>query len=103
MNASVVSALPSDLGMSRSARRLLCAGTGLFAIALMTGLTLMLHYFYVTPFEICSATLSTMEVNEAWPWLLPLLATESLALTLMAFGLALLALRARTTRKGHES
>ena len=68
----------------------LCSGVGLFAIGLTSGLGLILHYFYVTPFEICSATLATASVFDVWPWALPLLATEGLALTLVVSGLCLM-------------
>jgi hypothetical protein len=75
---------------ARLAGGLLRSGVGLFALGLMTGLGLLLHYFYVTPFEICSASLSNMAVTEVWPWALPLLATEGFALALAALGLGLI-------------
>jgi hypothetical protein len=76
--------------IARLAGGLLRGGVGLFAIGLTTGLGLILHYFYVTPFEICSATLATASVSDVWPWAMPLLATEGLALTLVASGLCLM-------------
>ena len=69
---------------------LLRSGVGLFVLGLTAGLGLILHYFYVTPFEICSAALATASVFDVWPWALPLLATEGLALTLVASGLFLM-------------
>jgi hypothetical protein len=66
------------------------SGIGLFTLGLTTGLGLILHYFYVTPFEICSASIATMTVNEVWPWALPLLATEGVALALVVLGLSLI-------------
>jgi hypothetical protein len=70
--------------------RLLRAGIGLLALGLTTGLGLILHYFYATPFGNCSAALATASVFDVWPWALPLLATEGLALTLAASGLCLI-------------
>jgi hypothetical protein len=56
----------------------------------MTGQGLILDYFYVTPFEMCSASFATMAVTEVWPWAMPLLATEGFALALAALGLGLI-------------
>ena len=69
---------------------LLRSGVGLFVLGLTTGFGLVLHYFYVTPFETCSASFSTMTVTEVWPWALPLLATEGFAVALAALGLRLI-------------
>ena len=66
------------------------SGSGLLALGLISGLGFILHYFYVTPFEICSAALATASVFDVWPWALPLLVTEGLALTLAASGLCLI-------------
>jgi hypothetical protein len=46
---------------------LLRSGVGLFALGLTAGLGLILHYFYVTPFEICSASFATMTPTESGP------------------------------------
>jgi H+/Cl- antiporter ClcA len=77
-------------GRSSLAGGLLRSGVGLFALGLTTGLGLVLHYFYVTPFEMCSASFATMTVTEVWPWALPLLATEGFAVALAALGLRLI-------------
>ena len=69
---------------------LLRSGSGLLALGLISGLGFILHYFYVTPFEICSAALATASVFDVWPWAFPLLATEGLALMLVASGLCLI-------------
>ena len=82
--------MAKDVTIARLAGGLLRSGVGLFALGLTTGLGLILHYFYVTPFEICSASFATMTVTEAWPWVLPLLATEGFALALAALGLGLI-------------
>lgn len=79
-----------DEPIARLAGGLLRSGVGLFALGLTTGLGLILHYFYVTPFEICSAALATASVFDVWPWALPLLATEGLAVTLAASGLCMM-------------
>jgi hypothetical protein len=76
--------------IARLAGGLLRSGVGLFALGLMTGLGLVLHYFYVTPFEMCSASSTTMAVTEVWPWAMPLLATEGFALALASLGLGLI-------------
>jgi hypothetical protein len=83
--------MSNSLSVIRFACAILRVGTGMFVVGLGIGLTLILYFFYVTPSEICSAAFSTMTVSEAWPWLLPLLATEGLALGLAAFGVVLLA------------
>jgi hypothetical protein len=70
--------------------RLLRSGSGLLALGLISGLGFILHYFYVTPFEICSAALATASVFDVWPWALPLLVTEGLALALTALGFGLI-------------
>jgi hypothetical protein len=66
------------------------SGIGLFTLGLTTGLGLILHYFYVTSFEVCSASFSTMTLTEVWPWAMPLLAAEGVALALAALGLGLI-------------
>jgi len=76
--------------------QLLRCGIGLLALGLTTGLGLMLSYFYVTPFEICSAMLASASVYDVWPWALPLLAIEGLALAFVALGLWLIS---QSTRK----
>ncbi|MDX0190417.1 hypothetical protein GOC18_24565 [Sinorhizobium meliloti] len=75
---------------------LLRSGSGLLGLGLTSGLGFILHYFYVTPFEVCSAALATASVFDVWPWALPLLATEGIALTLIASGLCLIS---RSTRE----
>jgi hypothetical protein len=55
--------------------RLLRTGIGLMTLGLTTGLGLSLHFFYVTPFEICSAALATTSVSDVRPGALPHLAT----------------------------
>ena len=65
------------------------SGVGLFVIGLTSGLGLILHYFYVMPFGICSAAFTTMALTEVWPWAVPLLVTEGFALALAALGLCL--------------
>jgi hypothetical protein len=84
--------------MAHLAGALLRSGVGLFVLGLTTGLGLILHYFYVTPFEICSAAFAAMAVTEVWPWALPLLATEGFALALVALGFGLIS-QARHGRK----
>ena len=69
---------------------LLRGGVGLFVLGLTAGLGLILHYFHVTPFEICSASFATVTLTEVWPWALPLLAMEGFALALAALGLCLI-------------
>jgi hypothetical protein len=76
--------------------QLLRSGSGLVALGLISGLGFILHYSYVTPFEICSAALATASIFDVWPWALPLLATEGLALMLVASGLCLIS---QSTRK----
>jgi hypothetical protein len=76
--------------IARLAGGLLRGGVGLFALGLMTGLGLILHYFYVTPFGTCSASFAIMAVTEVWPWALPVLATEGFALALATLGLGLI-------------
>jgi hypothetical protein len=83
--------------IARLAGSLLRSGVGLFVLGLMAGLGLILNYFYVTPFEVCSAALATASVFDVWPWALPLLATEGLALTLAASGLCMML---QTSAKG---
>src|SRR5215208_2106856 len=78
------------LSILRLGGRLVRSGSGLLALGLISGLGFILHYFYVTPFEICSAALATASVFDVWPWALPLLITEGLALTLAASGLYLI-------------
>jgi hypothetical protein len=80
----------SSVGTTRLGGRLLRSGIGLLALGLISGLGFILNYFYVTPFEICSAALATASVFDVWPWALPLLAIEGLALTLAASGLCLI-------------
>jgi hypothetical protein len=80
----------SSVATPRLGGQLLRSGIGLLGLGLTIGLGLILHYFYVTPFEICSATLATASVFDVWPWALPLVATEGLALTLLASGLCLM-------------
>jgi hypothetical protein len=85
--------------------RLLRAGSGLLALGLISGLGFILHYFYVTRFEICSAALGTASVFDVWPWARPLLVTEGLALTLAASGLCLISQSRRESafsRAAHE-
>ena len=79
------------------------SGMGLLALGLTTGLGLILHYFYVTPFEICSAALATASVFDVWPWALLLLVTEGLALMLAASGLCLIAQSRRESAFGHAA
>ncbi|RVI87938.1 hypothetical protein CN186_29470 [Sinorhizobium medicae] len=85
---------------------LLRYGSGLLALGLISALGFILHYFYVTPFEVCSAALATVSVFDVWPWALPLLATEGLAVTLIASGLCLISQATResafklSTREG---
>jgi hypothetical protein len=69
---------------------LIRSGVGLLALGLTTGLGLILHYFYVMPFEICSASVTAMTLTEVWPWAPPLLAAEGFALALAALGLCLI-------------
>jgi hypothetical protein len=80
---------------------LLRGGVGLFALGLTAGLGLILHYFYVTPFEICSASFATMTPTEVWPWALPLLATEGFALAFAALGLCLISQARQEREVGH--
>ena len=49
----------SSVAILRLGGGLFRSGMGLLALGLTTGLGLILHYFYVTPFEICSAALAT--------------------------------------------
>ena len=85
------SGMADGVTIARLAGGLLRSGVGLFALGLTTGLGLILHYFYVTPFEpMCSASFATMSVTEVWPWALPLLATEGFALALAALGFGLI-------------
>jgi hypothetical protein len=96
----------SSVATLRLGGRLLRSGIGLLALGLTTGLGLVLHYFYVTPFEICSAALATTSVFDVWPWALPLLAIEGFALTLATLGLCLMSQSTResafslSTREG---
>jgi hypothetical protein len=85
----------------RSGGALLRSGVGLFVLGLTAGLGLILHYFYVTPFEICSASFATMTLTEVWPWALPLLATEGFALALAALGLCLISHPRQEREVGH--
>ena len=80
----------SSNAISRLGGRLLRTGIGLLALRLATGFSLMLHYFYITPFAVCSTALGTASVFHVWPWALPLLVTEGLALALAASGLCLI-------------
>ena len=66
-------------------------GMGLFTLGLAAGGGLILQYFYVTPFAICSAALATKSLNGVWPWAFPLLAMEGFALTLIVFGISFVA------------
>ena len=75
--------------------------TGVFVLGLTAGLGLILHYFFVTPFEICSASFGTMTLTEVWPWALPLLATEGFALALSALGLCLISHAREEHEVGH--
>lgn len=77
------------------------SGVGLFVLGLIAGLGLILHYFYVTPFEICSASFATMTLTEVWPWALPLLATEGFVLALAALGLCLMSHARQEREVGH--
>ena len=52
---------------ARLAGSLLRSGVGLFALGMTTGLGLILHYFYVTPFEICSASFAAMSPPKSGP------------------------------------
>jgi hypothetical protein len=92
--------LPSK-PIARLAGGLLRSGVGLFALGLMTGLGLILHYFYVTPFGMCSASFATMAVTKVWPWAMPLLATEGFALALAALGLGLISQATGGREDGH--
>ena len=65
-------------------------GVGLLVSGLVVGCGLIFRYFFVTPFEVCSAGFATMTVGEVWAWAFPLLAVEGFALTLVASGLCLL-------------
>jgi hypothetical protein len=66
------------------------AGMAVFVVGLLAGCGLIGHYFWVTPFAVCSASLATERVTEVWPWALPLLAIEGFALSLAALGLCVL-------------
>ena len=91
----------TPLGNLRLGGALLRSGVGVFVLGLTAGLGLILHYFYVTPFEICSASLATMTLTEVWPWALPLLATEGFALALAALGLCLVSHARQQHQVGH--
>jgi hypothetical protein len=80
----------SRVATLRLGGRLLRSGSGLLALGLTTGLGLILRYFYVMPFETCSAALANASVFDVRPWALPLLVIEGLALTLAASGLCLI-------------
>lgn len=79
----------SSHAISRLGGRLLRVGLGLLALGLAASFGLMLHYFYVTPFAVCSAVLTTASVFDVWPWALPVLVTEGFALMLAGLGLCL--------------
>jgi hypothetical protein len=83
--------MTSSFSIHRFAGGLLRSGVGLFAFGLVVGCGLISHYFYVTPFAICSASLATASFTDVWPWAMPLLAVEGFALALTASGLCLLA------------
>jgi hypothetical protein len=70
---------------------LLRSGLGLFVLSLATELGLILHFFYVTPFEICSASFATTPLTEVWPWAVPLSGSQGTALALIAAGLWVIA------------
>jgi hypothetical protein len=95
------SGMADGVTIARFAGGLLRSGVGLFALGLTTGLDLILHYFYVTPFEICSAAFATMTLTEVWPWALPRLATEGFALALAALGLCLISHARQECEVGH--
>ena len=77
------------------------SGVGLFVLGLTAGRGVILHYFYVTPFEICSASFATMTLTEVWPWAVPLLTTEGFALALAALGLCLISQSRRESAFSH--
>ena len=82
--------MTSSFSIHRFAGSLLRSGVGLFAFGLVAGCGLISHYFYVTPFAICSASLATASFTDVWPWALPLLAMEGVALALAVLGLSLI-------------
>src|SRR5262245_49748629 len=91
MSSSSETRMLAGSAMARAGRQLLNGGVAVFALGLAAGSSLLLHYFYVTPFEICSAVLATLGVSAAWPWAIPLLIAEAAALSVAGLGLALMA------------
>jgi hypothetical protein len=93
-----VGSAQADSGMTNgctiTSLAVLRGGLAVFVLALLTGMGLLLRYFYVTPFVICIASLANTSVTAVWPWALPLLTAAAAALTLAAFALLALA-RAR--------
>jgi hypothetical protein len=73
------------------ATTMLRGGIAVFATGLIAGLGRLIHYFYVTPFAVCSASLATMTVTDVWPWSVPWLALETAAVADIALALFVLA------------
>jgi hypothetical protein len=92
--------MTSGRTMLRLAGALLRGGLAVFVLGLLIGIGLLLRYFYVTPFVICTASLANTGFTEVWPWVLPLVTVAAAALTLAAFGLLVLA---QARRQGPSS
>ena len=94
--------MTNGFSIPRFASGLLSGGVGLFALGLVAGCGLIFHFFYVTPFAICSASLATASFTKVWPWAMPLLAMEGFALALAASGLWFLAHATSTIHANRE-
>lgn len=69
---------------------LLRGGMAAFSLGLVVGGAMLLRYFHTTPFGLCTAA-SGQPLDEVWPWAVPLVAAQTVAIAAALLGIAFIA------------